>query len=261
VQYLIAGEVGPTFIEDGEPVSSKVKKSPLSFPLIDVSEAVHREGGTEGVDGSDGGDSPPPTLVVAELISQMVKEGSEAYQTPELSDDVVQRLNRCYNKYATHPSSNGKVMNKDDVEKWLIDINQQVGRGSEFRTAAKEMGWKEPETTDVDEDGNGNNEKKKEKPRIFIPEDGILTLDGFVNVYEGELRGGKFWGIAYDLAIMGEMLPSVGTFKARYDRMYCSKSLVPTTVLDTTATIPCPNNIEPSDHLPVAASFEFVGLN
>ena len=71
------------------------------------------------------------------------------------------------------------------------------------------------------------------KPRIFIPDDGILTLQGFLNVYSGELQGRKFWGINYDLAIMGEMLPDIGIFQARYDRMYCSSSLVPTAVLDT----------------------------
>ena len=42
VQYLEVGEVGPTFIEDGEPVSSKVKKSPLSHPMVDVAESVGR---------------------------------------------------------------------------------------------------------------------------------------------------------------------------------------------------------------------------
>ena len=267
VHFLEAGEVGPTFIEDGEPVSSKVKKSPLSHPMIDVSEAVQRNDPSIN-DKSDNNATPvgpPPTLVVAELISQMVKEGSEAYQSPQLSDDTVQRLQRCYAKYASsHPrdsdSGDGQVMNKKDVEKWLIDINLQVGRGSEFRTAAKEMGWRAP--PEIAESGDDDSkDRKTEKPRIFLPEDGILTLDGFLHVYGEELRGGKFWGIAYDLAIMGEMLPSAGVFEARYDRMYCSKSLVPTAVLDNISKIPCPNEIEPSDHLPVGASFKFAELN
>ena len=42
VHHLEKGEVGPTFIEDGEPVSSKVKKSRLSFPMIDVGESVYK---------------------------------------------------------------------------------------------------------------------------------------------------------------------------------------------------------------------------
>mmetsp|Transcript_13840 Transcript_13840/g.15580 ORF Transcript_13840/g.15580 Transcript_13840/m.15580 type:complete len:148 (-) Transcript_13840:775-1218(-) len=147
-------------------------------------------------------------------------------------------------------------MNKSNVEQWLIDINGQVGRGSEFRKAAREMGWKEIEKDDDNEEKNDN-----EKSRIVLPENGILTLNGFVNVYEEELRGGKFWGIAHDLHVMNETLPNVGTFTARFDRMYCTASLTPSIVLDTIATNPCPNEIEPSDHLPVAASFRVAGLN
>ncbi len=272
VHYLEKGEVGPTFIEDGEPVSSKVKKSKLSFPMMDVAESVDRskmnsagnDNDNDGLGAVEASDSAPPTLVVSELISQMVKEGSEAYQSPQLSDDLVQRLERCYRKYASHPSldangNNEKVMDKQDVERWLIDINKKVGRGSEFRTAAKEMGWREPSLpTDND---SADDKQEAEKPRIIIPDDGILTLQGFLNVYGGELRGGKFWGINYDLAIMGEMLPNVGIFQARYDRMYCSSALVPTAVLDTISKTPCPNELEPSDHLPVAASFRVAELN
>jgi len=249
VEYVEAGGVGPSFIEDGEPVSSKEKKIPLSYPLLDVAKAVER------IDTI----SPPPTLVVSELISQMVKKGSEAYQDPELSEDVVERLQRCYQRYAKYsPDSKDsvRVMNKSNVEQWLIDINGQVGRGSEFRKAAREMGWKEIEKDDDNEEKNDN-----EKSRIVLPENGILTLNGFVNVYEEELRGGKFWGIAHDLHVMNETLPNVGTFTARFDRMYCTASLTPSIVLDTIATNPCPNEIEPSDHLPVAASFRVAGLN
>jgi len=264
LHYLERGEVGPTFIEDGEPVTSKLKKSKLSFPMVDVAARVNRDNSDNNGDSVSDRDTAPPTLVVAELISQMVEEGSGAYESPQLSNDLVQRLERCYRKYASHPllgagGNDEKVMNKQDVERWLIDINQQVGRGSEFRTAAKEMGWTEP-VVPADDD-SANSDQKVEKPRIFLPEDGVLSLQGFLNVYSGELRGGKFWGINYDLAIMGEALPDIGVFQARYDRIYCSSSLVPTAVLDTISKTPCPNEIEPSDHLPVAASFQMAGLN
>jgi hypothetical protein len=135
-------------------------------------------------------------------------------------------------------------MDINDVEKWLIAINGIVGRGCEFREAARQMGWK-------DSDANG----EEEKPRITLPEKGVLSLNGFLIVYEKELRGGKFWGIAHDLAVLGEPLPHVGIFAARYDRMYCSAALRPTAVLDTLCNRPCPNDVEPSDHLPVAAAF------
>lgn len=246
VRYLEDGGVDQSFIEDGEPVSSREKKCPMTKPLVDVVSSITTR-------------PAPPTLVVAELISQMVKDGSEAYEKPVFSDDVIERLTKCYEKYASQSDDsnvglNGKAMNTGDVETWLLDINKKLGRGSEFRTAAKEMGWTAP----TEEEGA---EPPAEKPRITLPEDGILSLDGFINVYTAELRGGKFWGIAYDLTFMGQPLPSIGRFEARFDRMYSTERLEPTAVLDFHATSPCPNDIEPSDHLPVAACFKVAQLN
>jgi hypothetical protein len=244
VRYLEDGGVGPTFLEDGESITSKEKNCPTSYPLKDVISSVSTR-------------PEPPTLVVAELISQMAKDQSSAYKS--LSDDVIDRLKRCFTKYATEDDEedlgiNGKVMSTQDVEKWLVDINKQVGRGSEFRTAAKEMGWTEPK---VEESEDG----PIEKPRITLPQESFLSLNGFINVYEQELHDGKFWGIAYDLGIMGEPLPMIGRFEGRYDRMYCTGKLEPTAVIDFLSTVPCPNDNEPSDHLPVAASFKFSELN
>lgn len=241
VHYLETGCIGPSFVEDGEAVSSKDKKCPLLNPLIDVATTIPTR-------------DPPSTLVVAELICQMVKHGESAYEHPNLSEDLVSRLSRIYSRYAScvvENEDNLKVMSVSDVKRWLVDINKQVGRGSEFRTAAKEMGYKEPASEENDEETYLG--KKQE---VTLPEDGILTLSGFLNVYLQELRGGKFWGIAYDLHVMGEPLPYKGVFEARYDRMYFSSSLSAIAVLDTLSAVPCPNNLEPSDHLPVAATFK-----
>ena len=150
VRYLETGGIGPSFIEDGAPVASREKPCPMSQPLSDISTFTSRPA--------------PPTLVVAELISQMVKDKSSAYEKPELSEDCINRLTRCFYNYAT----DGVVMNIEDTKKWLIDINKEVGRGSEYRSAAREMGWSEPE-----KDGNENNPKVK--PRITLPEDGLVS--------------------------------------------------------------------------------------
>lgn len=235
VRYLEDGKVDETFVEDGEPVSSGLKALPLYHPMKDVMAMPER--------------SPPPnTLVVAELISSLVhREGDSAYENPSLSEAALERLGNIYDRYANEQT---KVMNVEEVEKWLVTINGQVGRGSEFREAARQMGWKEEETVEA-----GDPSAKKEKPRIVLPPAGILTRDGFMNVYAAELRQGKFWGIAYDLAVLGEPLPDAGVFESRYDRMYCSASITPTAVMDFVSAAPCPNEQEPSDHLPLAASF------
>jgi endonuclease/exonuclease/phosphatase family metal-dependent hydrolase len=230
VRYLEDGFVDESFIEDGDRVTSKRKDFPFEKPLTDVMAASDR--------------SPPPTLVVSELISTMVR--SNAYENPEFSEDMMERLVRIYERLATKSQESGcKMMDEEDVERWLITTNGQVGRGSEFRNAAKEMGWTE-----------GCSAKRQDgKPHVELPKRGILSLEGFVNVYQAELRQGKFWGIAHDMAVLGEPLPDAGVFQSRFDRMYCSKALQPTAVMDFLCLDPCPNEIEPSDHLPVAASF------
>ena len=252
VRYLEDGGIdGTTFREDGQPVVQTHKMFPLATPLTDaVATVTQRE--------------PPPTLVVAELISSLVQNGADqAFSNPELSNNVVERLQRIYRRYATvetDPSLavpiDEKVMGRADVERWLIAINGKVGRGSEFREAARHMGWKEH---DGEMQGEEEDEKDEEvagkKATITLPEHGTLSMGGFVDIYAAELRQGKFWGIAHDLAVLGEPLPDAGVFQSRYDRMYCSSAVQTTAVMDFLCSRPCPNDVEPSDHLPVAAAF------
>jgi hypothetical protein len=115
------------------------------------------------------------------------------------------------------------------------------------------MGWKE-------EENDNRGDDRKENQSIGLPPDGVLTFDGFRNIYEAELRQGKLWGIAYDLALLGEPLVDAGVFQGRYDRMYCSSSVQPAVVMDFVCSNPCPNKREPSDHLPLAASFHIKEL-
>ncbi|KAL9181355.1 hypothetical protein ACHAXT_010160 [Thalassiosira profunda] len=243
VQLLEAGSIGPDFLEDGEQVASKEKAIPIPA-MLDVAAAVDRQGG-----------SPPATLVVPELISLMVDQGSAetAYANPQFSQAVLDSLHRIYNGFASVTGPDGsKQMGKEDAERWLTIINLRVGRGTEFRNAAKCMGWVDPT---VDSGSESEAVAKDERPPIVIPDNGLLSFDDFVAVYLDELRQGKFWGIAWDLSALGEPLPVEGVFEARYDRMYCSSSLVAAAVLDTTSAIACPNKMEPSDHLPICASF------
>ena len=242
--FLENGFIDESFREDGEPVTSSRKVLPLNEGLIDAMKAV-------------GDRAPPTTLVVPELISLLV-DGA-AYELPKLSRNVVERLTTIFYKRATTEKSSASagsaVMNIADVEQYLIDINKKLCRGSEFREAARQMGWR----ADIEE-GNSiqddaENTIDRETTSFSLPKDGVLTLDGFINIYESELQLGKFWGIAHDLAVLGEPLPLIGIFQARFDRIYHSTALRTTAVIDFTSNEPCPNAKEPSDHLPVAASF------
>ena len=232
IRFITDGVLTSDFIEDGAPVTSKTKTMPLG-PMTDVVAAAC----------SLDSKALPPTLVVPELISVMVAPTTTAYNSPQLSDELKQRLTKIYNKFATDCNN----MSTTDVEKWLTCINGKVGRGSEFRCAAKLMGW----TSNQDDDEN---------TRIELPPNSQLSLEHFFQVYLQELMQGKFWGIAHDLCILGEPiipLKDIKLYQGRIDRMFCTPAtLTPTCVVSTFSDKPCPNENEPSDHLPVVASFK-----
>jgi hypothetical protein len=231
VRFLEDGFVDEMFVEDGESVTSARKELPLNSPLEDVMRT-----------------NPLPTMCVAELISQTVQGGSSGYENPILSERVVERLKRIFSARASHHEGGTQTMCLDDVQRWLIDINGQVGRGDEYREAARQMGWVAP----PEAEGLSSDELKK---MITLPTNGSLTMEGFIAVYQRELSAGKFWGINHDLAIMGEPLEDLGLFTARYDRMYCTGALKAVATWEFRCDKPCPNADEPSDHLPVAACF------
>lgn len=168
IRYLEDGFVDESWLEDGVPVTSSRKDLPLSKPLLDVSVAIADR-------------DPPPTLVVSELMSTLMDDVS--YRDPKLSQGMKDRLKRIYKKLAT--GEDGQMTNAD-VERWLILINKQLCRGDEYRNAAIAMGFVDP----IQDENESWDIRKK---RIRLPEDGILTLDGFMEVYQKELEGGKFW--------------------------------------------------------------------
>jgi hypothetical protein len=172
VRFLEEGFVDASFLEDGEQVSSNRKELPMKSPLQDVMSCTEH--------------SPPPTMVVARTHPQLVQGGDSGYENPILSPGVVDRLKRIYNARASQEDGGAKNMSRQDVHQWLVDINGQVGRGDEYREAARQMGWTPPH----DSEGLSADDLKK---RITLPENGVLTLEGFIAVYQRELNGGKFW--------------------------------------------------------------------
>lgn len=230
IRYLEDGFVDETFLEDGKSVSSGKKELPLANPMVDVATV-------------SGTREPPATMVVSELIPILLQgKEEEAFGNPVMSQNTVDRLTRIYQRLA----SDGKTMNVADVERWLVTINGKSGRGSEFREAAAQMGRKDP---------NNPDDPSRDSKDYFLPSGSVLTLESFLQVYNTELAAGKFWGVAYDLAALGEPLSVQELFHGRYDRMYCSAACWPVSVLEFVATEHCPNAVEPSDHLPVAAVF------
>lgn len=222
------GYIDETHREEGAPVSSGRKDLPLDNPLSDVSAL-------------DRSSSPPPTMVVAELISRLVQGGQGPYEDPSLSSEVLAKLERIYQRLASTTRDGNLIMSRGDVERYLIAINGIVGRGSEFREAARQMGR-------VEDDDS-------EKSHAKLPEDGILTLEGLKTIYDKELKQGKFWGIAHDLAVLGEGIDCQELFVSRFDRIYTSDSISTIAVMDFSSESSCPNAFNPSDHLPIAALF------
>jgi hypothetical protein len=266
IRMLEDGFVDETFREDGDVVSSSRKALPLDRPLRDVAAMVERTGAV-----ADNGERvpPPATLVVPELISLLIHDdgkGGTAYENPKLSKDVKERLERIFRRFATDDVSGRSgltrnVMCAAYVEKWLLVINRALGRGSEFRAAARRMGQKEGKTKiERKSSGGSDSDNDRDDKPPQLPAGGVLSLQDFVDIYEEELRAGKFWGIAHDLAVLDEALPNAGVFESRYDRIYCSSAIRPVAVMDFVCKEPCPNQYEPSDHLPVAASFTLEGL-
>ena len=232
-RYLEEGFIDETHREDNTPVTSGRKDMPLEKPLVDVSSLERAT-------------TVPPTMVVAELITQLVEGGDAAYENPTLSRDVLEKLERIFTGLASGRKGDDNVMTKSDVERYLIAINGIVGRGSEFREAARQMGYED---------------SKDEVSEVQLPTDGYLTLPNFQAIYDKELKQGKFWGIAYDLAILGEPIKIEELFQSRFDRIYASDCLSVHSVMDFSSDKPCPNELCPSDHLPLAALFTLNDIN
>jgi hypothetical protein len=149
-------------------------------------------------------------------------------------------------------------MSEDRVLEWLTDINLSTDRGSEMRNAMKFL-------TDNSKDSK---DSKRE-----------LSSTAFLHCYMLELAGGKFWGVAHDIYVMAKKYGVLDTvyvrdvlpdsyrtatccdeakeelFRARFDKIYYSPGLILHGVMDNACTQPIPNEAEPSDHLPLMASF------
>jgi len=122
-ELLTKGEVPGGYVEPAYPsveMSSKVKKHSLG-PMADARALAFAEAG-------GGGEGKPPSTFIAPMLDEyMVKEKEGGgFDVTELLMDALRR--------GFEKLSGGKGhMDAGDVEAWLIKINKQLGRGSEFR--------------------------------------------------------------------------------------------------------------------------------
>lgn len=231
-ELLTAGKVEPDFRESGDPtergqqgkaVTTKTKSQALGF-FADASVAFFGE------------QDVPSTMILANIDSKMLFD--DGTMTPACSEALQAAFASCC-------SPGSEVMTKADCERWLLAVNRELGRGSEYRAMLAAF-----EKSGVER----------------------LNLDEFVAIYAGELAEGKFWGVEHDLRALGGQgltVPSEGPCQLRFDHVYFTTSSLK--LCDVQDPLPkerrssvfadpwdvLPNSWHPSDHLPVVATFEF----
>ena len=135
------------------------------------------------------------------------------------------------------------------IDRWIHYVNCEMHRGSEYRKAIKQLTAKREHSGDA-EIG--------------------LSVDELQAIYLSELTEGKWWGVYHDLALCDERVPAIkdAPFEAYIDRIYFNTSAlkplkVRALLTDEQATRvyqngeSLPNAWHPSDHLPLAALFQF----
>ena len=162
-QLLVHEEVGSEFRESGDPteplawqteVTSKLKKQPFG-PFIDAAAHAYagEDGGADGGGDGDGdgggggggdGGAPPPTLVASELMAHMVTTdgggggggggdggdgGGGGGGAP--SEAMLAALDAMFDRL----SADGETLSEEEQSAWLVSVNRQLGRGSEYRAA------------------------------------------------------------------------------------------------------------------------------
>mmetsp|Transcript_26854 Transcript_26854/g.38543 ORF Transcript_26854/g.38543 Transcript_26854/m.38543 type:complete len:467 (+) Transcript_26854:267-1667(+) len=191
----------------------------------------------------------PPTLICPNLVEHFVLEeatepldggATQLIPTPKL----VKALKKAW-EALTHGRN---VMKHEEMKEWLVKINVQLGRGSEYRNALAVL---------------------EEKRRAGEAE--VLTFDDYLGLYVRELHDGKFWGVDHDLRQRLDCpVDGAGegqSFHAVYDYIYYNPGLKLEAIreelskdelsLALEGDDPLPNAWQPSDHVMQTAAFSF----
>ncbi|CAJ1335463.1 unnamed protein product [Effrenium voratum] len=229
-ELLVKGVVNADFRESGDPtekgqegrqVTSKTRQQKLGEfqDALDVAFAGRA----------------PATIIAQKVDDLMLYE--DGTPTPALLEAVDNAFMRC---------SNGRdFMNSEDIDRFLLKINRELGRGSEHRFVEAAI--------------EGKGERR-------------LSREDFQALYAAELAEGKFWGVEHDLReLLGSGLckPQQGPCQLRFDYIYFTSSTLRLTGVQEPLTKAqklrifaepwevLPNSWHPSDHLPVVAAFDF----
>jgi hypothetical protein len=295
------------FSDDNNKKENSVKCHPF-LPFLDTYDYAYRGGGGRGERGIQM--EPPPTMIVEELYDVLTIPLPDQLSDPppyqdsllltplaqynlQLSPLATDRLRLMFEKYAqtflplpgSSSNSDKKVMSSGDIKRWLVDINKEWNRGSEYRAAMIRMKFfsspasskktsssfpRPPSPPPSSLPGESPRVQEEEhpsvpSPSVSIPDNGYLDWPEYRSIYEQMIAEGKVWAVSSDMATCGFQLPdSSRVFTARYDRIYISGALQDCLV--HVRDIPCgsieegcrgvggclPNALYPSDHLPVA---------
>merc|ERR1719160_352607 len=111
--------------------------------------------------------------------------------TAQLKEALTTAFKNCCSKGRS-------TMSRNDAEQYLLQVNKELGRGSEYRFVMAVF------------------ERKSEE---------ALDVDDFLALYKEEVEEGKFWGVEHDLRVLngsGLAVPSEGPCALRFDYMYFS---------------------------------------
>lgn len=235
-ELLVAGEVRPDFRESGDPtekgqngvqITSKIKRQAFGA-FQDAAELCFGTG------------SAPATILVANIDSKMMCDDNTL--TPAMLETLRAAFKTCC-------KSGRDVMTREEVVSFLLSVNKELGRGSEYRSVVTAM---------------------EKRGQDFESPDATLTEDDFIELYAQELEEGKFWGVEHDLRALcgqGMALPSEGPTELCFDHMFFTPASLRLVGVQETLTEEqrqriwgppfdvLPNAWHPSDHLPVAAAF------
>jgi endonuclease/exonuclease/phosphatase family metal-dependent hydrolase len=281
--FLQTGEVGPDFREDadGGSLTSKTKR--------------HRFGGL--VDAYGRAFTPgerPATYVAAPLIQKFVGRGEKGEQAG-LTAELVQAVRAMHSQFADREAGmsisaikdwsrtiNGihsaEVVARGGASKPPTNTDRGVAGDDPLKEREKEL--QAACSAMASEGYRGSSEYKQALSLLQSSpgglSDGALTADGLVEVYGTLIREGKFWYAEHDVNKLGVWPQQNATsaepeqlFEATFDYIFYSAERLqlqavrqPLTaeqralVYEKGDRFPCAWHM--SDHLPVAASFEFV---